>query len=52
MNVLERELHKLQRDSGFEQSLDDVDKIIQQLENAREAIVTGTYIFTLRSKPE
>ena len=41
MDVLERELIKLQRDSSFEQSLEDVDKIIQQLEKAREAIVAG-----------
>ncbi|KAI9648021.1 hypothetical protein NHQ30_002649 [Ciborinia camelliae] len=40
MDVLEKELMKLQKDSGFGQSIEDVDKIIQQLERAREAIVT------------
>ncbi|KAA8574769.1 hypothetical protein EYC84_004018 [Monilinia fructicola] len=40
MDVLEKELMKLQRDSSFNQSIEDVDKIIQQLERAREAIVS------------
>ncbi|KAF7864063.1 hypothetical protein EAF04_007028 [Stromatinia cepivora] len=38
MDVLDRELIKLQRDSSFDQSIEDVDKIIQQLERARNSI--------------
>ncbi|KAF7902955.1 hypothetical protein EAF00_002857 [Botryotinia globosa] len=38
MDVLEKEIIKLQRDSSFDQSIEDVDKIIQQLEKARDAI--------------
>ncbi|QSZ37471.1 hypothetical protein DSL72_008569 [Monilinia vaccinii-corymbosi] len=40
MDVLAKELAKLQRDSSFNQSIEDVDKIIQQLERAREAIAS------------
>ncbi|TGO07374.1 hypothetical protein BTUL_0285g00050 [Botrytis tulipae] len=38
MDVLEKEIVKLQRDSSFDQSIEDVDKIIQQLEKARDTI--------------
>ncbi|TGO25684.1 hypothetical protein BPAE_0075g00390 [Botrytis paeoniae] len=41
MDVLEKEIIKLQRDSSFDQSIEDVDKIIQQLEKARDAIESG-----------
>lgn len=48
MDVLEKEIIKLQRDSSFDQSIEDVDKIIQQLEKARDAIESGTYILNPR----
>lgn len=52
MDVLEKEIIKLQRDSSFDQSIEDVDKIIRQLEKARGAIESGTYILDpRRSKP-
>ncbi|KAL2063723.1 hypothetical protein VTL71DRAFT_5528 [Oculimacula yallundae] len=39
MDHLQIELAKLRRDANLKQSMDDVDKIIAQLENARETIV-------------
>lgn len=42
MDILQLELAKLRRDGNLAQSIQDVDKIIEQLERAREAIVTGT----------
>jgi hypothetical protein len=41
MDVLQVELAKLQRDGNLTQSIEDVDKIIEQLERARESIVAG-----------
>ena len=41
MDVLERELGNLQRDATLKKSIEDVDKIIQQLEKARGAIAAG-----------
>jgi hypothetical protein len=41
MDPLLTELAKLQRDGNLRQSIDDVDKIIEQLEKARETIVAG-----------
>ncbi|KAM3088597.1 hypothetical protein ACMFMG_000233 [Clarireedia jacksonii] len=38
MDVLEGALFKLQKESSFDQSIKDVDKIIEQLERARNAI--------------
>lgn len=43
MDVLEKELIKLQKNTSFDQTIEDVDKIIQQLERARDAIDSGTY---------
>ena len=41
MDVLQDELAKLHRDANLTQSIRDVDKIIEQLERARESIVAG-----------
>lgn len=41
MDILQIELAKLRRDANLQQSMDDVDKIIEQLEQARETIVAG-----------
>lgn len=41
MDALQDELRKLQRDASYTQSITDVEKIIQQLETAREAIAAG-----------
>ena len=41
MEALQLELAKLRRDSHFTQSIDEVDKIIAQLERAKETIVAG-----------
>lgn len=41
MDPLLLELAKLQKDGNLKQSIEDVDKIIEQLENARETIVAG-----------
>lgn len=41
MDPLLTELAKLQKDGNLKQSIDDVDKIIEQLEKARETIVAG-----------
>jgi FtsZ-binding cell division protein ZapB len=42
MDILQVELAKLRRDANLTQSIQDVDKIIEQLEAARESIVAGT----------
>jgi hypothetical protein len=41
MDPLLLELAKLQRDGNLKQSIEDVDKIIEQLEKARDTIVAG-----------
>lgn len=41
MDILQDELAKLHRDATLNQSIQDVDKIIEQLERARESIVAG-----------
>ena len=41
MDVLQVELAKLRRDANLSQSIEDVDKIIEQLESTREAIIAG-----------
>jgi hypothetical protein len=41
METLQLELAKLRRDANLTQSIEDVDKIIAQLEKARESIVAG-----------
>jgi FtsZ-binding cell division protein ZapB len=43
MDILQVELAKLRRDANLTQSIEDVQKIIEQLERARELIVAGTY---------
>ena len=45
MDALQIELAKLRRDANLTQSIQDVDKIIAQLENARETIVSGMETF-------
>jgi hypothetical protein len=45
MDALQIELAKLRRDANLSQSIQDVDKIIAQLENARESIVLGMETF-------
>lgn len=45
MDALQIELAKLRRDANLSQSIQDVDKIIQQLENARETIASGMAAF-------
>lgn len=42
MDALQLELAKLRRDANLTQSIEDVDRIIAQLEKARESIVSGT----------
>lgn len=39
MDILKNDLAKLQKDANLEQSMRDVDKIIEQLERTREQIV-------------
>jgi E3 ubiquitin-protein transferase RMND5 len=41
MNALETELTRLQRDAALSQSVEDVDKILEQLCRARDAITAG-----------
>jgi hypothetical protein len=41
MDTLQLELAKLQRDANLKQSIEDVDKIIAQLEAARGTIAAG-----------
>jgi hypothetical protein len=50
MDPLLLELAKLQRDGNLKQSIEDVDKIIEQLEKARETIVAGKT--PISSEPE
>jgi len=47
MDVLQIELAKLRRDAKLKQSIEDVDKIIEQLERARGTIVAGKKIYLL-----
>ena len=44
MDVLQVELAKLRRDANLSQSIEDVDKIIDQLEKTREAIKKGMIV--------
>lgn len=41
MDVLETELARLRRDATLSQSIEDVDKILEQLCGARESIAAG-----------
>ncbi len=45
MDILKNDLAKLQKDANLEQSIKDVDKIIEQLERAREQIVESKQVF-------
>lgn len=47
MDALQIELAKLRRDANLTQSIQDVDKIIQQLERARETILAGMKVIFL-----
>ena len=51
MDTLQIELAKLRRDANLTHSIHDVDKIIEQLEKARESIVAGmdALLYSLRS---
>ncbi len=48
MDHLQIELAKLRRDANLKQSMDDVDKIIEQLEKARETIIAGKKMWERR----
>jgi hypothetical protein len=50
MDILQDELAKLHRDGNLNQSIQDVDKIIEQLERARESIVAGMRYSLLHSR--
>jgi hypothetical protein len=53
MDPLLLELAKLQKDGNLKQSIEDVDKIIDQLEKARETIVAGkSYVLRIRDGGE
>jgi len=41
MDVLETELARLQREATLSQSVEDVDKILEQLFRARDSIAAG-----------
>jgi E3 ubiquitin-protein transferase RMND5 len=41
MDILETELARLQRDATLSQSVEDVDKILEQLCRARDSIAAG-----------
>jgi hypothetical protein len=41
MEVLQTELARLQRDGTLSQSIEDVDKVLEQLYKAREGIAKG-----------
>lgn len=43
MDAIQIELAKLRKDGNLKQSIDDVNKIIEQLERARETIVAGMW---------
>ena len=44
MDSLQIELAKLRRDANLYKSIEDVDSIIEQLERARQAVVSGIII--------
>jgi hypothetical protein len=48
MDVLQLELAKLHKDGNLTQSIQDVDKIIEQLERARGSIVAGKRCYFLQ----
>jgi hypothetical protein len=51
MDILNNDLAKLRNDANLEQSIRDVDKIIEQLERAREQIVESKKASSGRVKP-
>jgi len=46
MDTLQVELAAMRREANLSQSIQDVDKIIEQLERARESIVSGMASFS------
>lgn len=44
MDNLQIELAKLRRDANLTESIQDVDKILEQLEAARESIIQGRFL--------
>lgn len=46
MDVLETELTRLQREATLSQSVEDVDKILEQLCRARDSIAAGEALFS------
>jgi len=53
MDVLQQEASKLQKAANLQDSIDDVDKVIEQLERAREAILAGMDIsYCIFSEPQ
>lgn len=44
MDALEKDLARLAKEATLSQSVEDVDKILEQLVQAREAIANGQYI--------
>lgn len=56
MDALETELSRLQRDAALSQSVEHVDKILEQLCRARDAITAGegatsSFAISARKKP-
>jgi hypothetical protein len=49
MDVLETELARLQRDATLSQTVEDVEKILEQLCRARDSIAAGGDTFKLSS---
>ncbi len=50
MDILQHDLEKLRQDANLQQSIQDVDKIIEQLERAREQIVESKQLQTRAKK--
>jgi hypothetical protein len=48
MDVLEAELGRLHREATLSKSAEDVDKILEQLCNARASIATGGWMLEAR----
>jgi hypothetical protein len=48
MDVLESELGRLHRETTLSRSVEDVDKILEQLCNARASIATGKWMLGAR----
>jgi len=52
MDNLQIELAKLRRDANLTESIQDVDKVLEQLEAAREAIVQGEFFIARAEQQE